>query len=260
MLTRIYGTAFFTQGRARRAPRAPRAGQARATTASSGRELGLFTFSEVSPGAAFWLPHGHERCSTRSSRSRARCGASAATARSRRRRSTTRELWKTSGHWGKYQREHVRHRRRGPRVRRQADELPRPRAPVRRCSAAPTATCPCATPSRACCTATSPRGTLHGLLRVRHFAQDDAHIFCTEEQVAGRGRAAAWSSPSRPTGCSASRCASSSRRARSSASATTRCGTAPRASSPSALDATAASSTSSTRATAPSTGRRSTCT
>src|SRR6185369_2239933 len=28
-----------------------------------------------------------------------------------------------------------------------------------------------------------PSGTLHGLLRVRHFAQDDAHIFCTEEQV-----------------------------------------------------------------------------
>jgi threonyl-tRNA synthetase len=27
-------------------------------------------------------------------------------------------------------------------------------------------------------------GVLHGLLRVRHFAQDDAHIFCTEEQVA----------------------------------------------------------------------------
>jgi threonyl-tRNA synthetase len=29
-----------------------------------------------------------------------------------------------------------------------------------------------------------PSGTLHGLLRVRQFAQDDAHIFCTEEQVA----------------------------------------------------------------------------
>src|SRR5205085_11005173 len=28
-----------------------------------------------------------------------------------------------------------------------------------------------------------PSGTLHGLLRVRHFAQDDAHIFCAEEQV-----------------------------------------------------------------------------
>jgi threonyl-tRNA synthetase len=28
-----------------------------------------------------------------------------------------------------------------------------------------------------------PSGTLHGLLRVRHFVQDDAHIFCTQEQV-----------------------------------------------------------------------------
>jgi len=28
-----------------------------------------------------------------------------------------------------------------------------------------------------------PSGTLHGLLRVRHFCQDDAHIFCTDEQV-----------------------------------------------------------------------------
>src|SRR6201990_3267735 len=28
-----------------------------------------------------------------------------------------------------------------------------------------------------------PSGTLHGLLRVRHFAQDDGHIFCTEEQL-----------------------------------------------------------------------------
>src|SRR5947209_5179831 len=28
-----------------------------------------------------------------------------------------------------------------------------------------------------------PSGTLHGLLRVRHFAQDDSHVFCTEEQI-----------------------------------------------------------------------------
>jgi threonyl-tRNA synthetase len=28
-----------------------------------------------------------------------------------------------------------------------------------------------------------PSGTLHGLLRTRHFIQDDAHIFCTEEQI-----------------------------------------------------------------------------
>ena len=28
-----------------------------------------------------------------------------------------------------------------------------------------------------------PSGTLHGLLRVRHITQDDAHVFCTEEQI-----------------------------------------------------------------------------
>jgi threonyl-tRNA synthetase len=28
-----------------------------------------------------------------------------------------------------------------------------------------------------------PSGALHGLLRVRHFTQDDAHIYCTEEQM-----------------------------------------------------------------------------
>ena len=34
-----------------------------------------------------------------------------------------------------------------------------------------------------------PSGVLHGLLRVRHITQDDAHIFCTEEQVQAGGRA-----------------------------------------------------------------------
>ena len=31
-------------------------------------------------------------------------------------------------------------------------------------------------------------GTLHGLMRIRGFTQDDSHIFCTQEQMAGRGR------------------------------------------------------------------------
>lgn len=33
------------------------------------------------------------------------------------------------------------------------------------------------------CHRNEPSGTLHGLMRTRHFVQDDAHIFCTEEQV-----------------------------------------------------------------------------
>ena len=33
------------------------------------------------------------------------------------------------------------------------------------------------------CHRNEPSGTLHGLMRVRHFVQDDAHIFCTEAQI-----------------------------------------------------------------------------
>jgi threonyl-tRNA synthetase len=33
------------------------------------------------------------------------------------------------------------------------------------------------------CHRNEPSGTLHGLMRVRNFVQDDAHIFCTEEQI-----------------------------------------------------------------------------
>ena len=34
-----------------------------------------------------------------------------------------------------------------------------------------------------CCHRNEPHGALHGLLRVRQMTQDDAHIFCREDQV-----------------------------------------------------------------------------
>ena len=40
-----------------------------------------------------------------------------------------------------------------------------------------------------CCHRNEPHGALHGLMRVRQFTQDDAHIFCTEEQVVEEVRA-----------------------------------------------------------------------
>ena len=33
------------------------------------------------------------------------------------------------------------------------------------------------------CHRNEPSGSLHGLMRVRGFTQDDAHIFCTEDQI-----------------------------------------------------------------------------
>ena len=74
-----------------------------------------------------------------------------------------------------------------------------------------------------------PSGALHGLMRVRHFTQDDAHIFCTEEQITEECVQA-----QRADAVDLSRfrlrrmCASSSPTGRTSASAPTRCGTRPR--------------------------------
>ena len=159
---------------------------------------------------------------------------------------------------GQVPREHVRHRDRGPRVRRQADELPRPRAPLQHAAvvlprpAGPLLRAGPAAPQRAERHAARPaaRAPLRPGRRP-HLLHGGAGP--------GRGRRPAWTSPSTPTGCSASSRTSSCRRARSSGSATTRCGIAPRPRS-SARWRSAACRTCSTRATARSTGRRSTCT
>ena len=93
------------------------------------------------------------------------------------------ELWKTSGHWGKYRENMFALEVEEREMAVKPMNCPGHCTAVLDDAATPTASCRCATPSRGCCTATRPPATLHGLLRVRHFAQDDGHIFCTEEQV-----------------------------------------------------------------------------
>ncbi len=180
MLTRIYGTAFFTQSELDE--HLERIEQAKARDHRKlGRELGLFTFSDVSPGSAFWLPAGTSVFNALVGVSREMVGA--------RGYSEVKtplifdaELWKTSGHWGKYRENmftlDVEQREMGVKpmncpghahlfgtTRHSYRDLPvRYYEPglLHRNEAS---------------------GVLHGLLRVRHFAQDDGHIFCTEEQV-----------------------------------------------------------------------------
>jgi threonyl-tRNA synthetase len=57
MLTRIYGTAFLSQKDLDEHLEMLEQAKAR-DHRKLGRELGLFRFSEVSPGSAFWLPKG----------------------------------------------------------------------------------------------------------------------------------------------------------------------------------------------------------
>jgi threonyl-tRNA synthetase len=180
MLTRIYGTAFFSK--AALEEHLERIEQAKARDHRKlGPELGLFTFSDISPGAAFWLPAGTGVWNALVSLSR-EMGAERGYTEVKTPLIYDAELWKTSGHWGKYRQNmftlEVEGREMGVKPmncpghahlfslqRHSYRELPvRYSEPglLHRNEAS---------------------GVLHGLLRVRHFAQDDAHIFCTEEQV-----------------------------------------------------------------------------
>ena len=96
----------------------------------------------------------------------------------------------TSGHWEKF-RDNMFFVQQDPGgrapVRAEADELPGALPPLRRALGAATATSRSGSPRRDAASQRTFAGTLHGLLRVRHVTQDDAHIFCCARPDRGRG-------------------------------------------------------------------------
>jgi threonyl-tRNA synthetase len=180
MLTRIYGTAFFSKAELEQ--HLERIEQAKARDHRKlGRELGLFMFSELSPGSPFWKPAGmaiwNELTELWRSENRARGYLEVKTPIL-----YDVELWHQSGHWDKY-RDHmyftdVEGRAMGLKpmncpahIQIYKDQRHSYRElPVRYSEAG-------------LVHRHEPSGVLHGLLRVRHITQDDAHIFCTEDQV-----------------------------------------------------------------------------
>jgi threonyl-tRNA synthetase len=180
MLTRVYGTAFFKQ--AQLDAFLEQLEQARARDHRKlGPQLGLFTFSDVSPGSTFWLPRGttlfNELVALNRQMQQERGYVEVKTPLL-----YESQLWETSGHWGKYK-ENI--------FVAEYEDREFGFKPMN---------CPghahlfslqrwsyrdlpyrCAEPGLL--HRREPSGTLHGLLRVRHFIQDDAHIFCTEEQI-----------------------------------------------------------------------------
>jgi threonyl-tRNA synthetase len=180
MLTRVYGTAFFSnkdlEAYLELLERA-RANDHR----KLGPQLGMFHFSEVSPGAAFWLPGGTAVFNELVKLSR-EMGRERGYVEVKTPQIFDSQLWKTSGHWDKYG---------GNMFVTEYEERQMAVKPMN---------CPghCLLygmeqhsyrdlPLRmwepGLLHRREPSGTLHGLLRVRHFAQDDSHIFCTEEQI-----------------------------------------------------------------------------
>jgi threonyl-tRNA synthetase len=180
MLTRIYGTAFFTK--AQLAEHLQRLEQARARDHRKlGRELDLFQFSELSPGSPFWKPAGmviwNELTELWRAENRARGYHEVKTPIL-----YDVELFKQSGHWDTY-RENM--------YFTEVDQRPMGLKPMN-CPAHiqlykdarhSYRELPIRYSEAGLVHRHEPSGVLHGLLRVRHITQDDAHIFCTDDQV-----------------------------------------------------------------------------
>ena len=180
MLTRVYGTAFFS--RKDLDEYLERLERARANDHRRlGPQLGLFTFSDVSPGAAV-LAAGRDPGLQLARRAEPRDGGAARLHRGQDAAAVRQLAVEDLGPLGQVRREHVHHRVRGPADGAQADELPRSRQLY---SLRPHSyrDLPVRYSEPGLLHRDEPSGTLHGLLRARHFAQDDAHIFCTEEQI-----------------------------------------------------------------------------
>ncbi len=180
MLQRIYGTAWASQKQLdaylHRIEEAERRDHRRL-----GRQLGWFHFQEEAAGSAFWHPKGWVIYRTIESYLRRRL-AQAGYEEIRTPQLIDRALWETSGHWEKFG-EHM--------FTLESEHKTLALKPMN---------CPGHVqifnqrlhsyrdlPLRLAefgsCHRNEPSGALHGLMRVRAFTQDDAHIFCTPAQI-----------------------------------------------------------------------------
>ncbi len=180
MLQRVYGTAWRNhkelKGYLHRLEEAERRDHRRL-----GRELDLFHFQEEAAGMAFWHPKGWTLYRTVEAYMRRRL-EDAGYVEVKTPQLVDRALWEASGHWEKF-RENM--------YTSESEE---------RIFALKPMNCPCHVqifnqgvksyrelPLRMAefgsCHRYEPSGSLHGLMRVRGFVQDDAHIFCADDQI-----------------------------------------------------------------------------
>ena len=152
-----------------------------------GREMSLFHLQDVAAGAVFWHPKGWTLYRTLRSYMRKRLNAEGYIEVNTP-QMVDRVLWEASGHWDKF-REHM--------FTSDVEDKVLGLKPMN---------CPCHVqifkqgitsyrdlPIRmaefGACHRNEPSGALHGLMRLRAFVQDDAHIFCTEDQITSETQA-----------------------------------------------------------------------
>ncbi|MSP29235.1 MAG: threonine--tRNA ligase [Acetobacteraceae bacterium] len=183
MLSRIYGTAWRDQ-KALDAYLHMLEEAERRDHRRIGKDMGLFHIQEEAVGSVFWHPKGWKLYRTAEAYMRRRLEASGYV-EVKTPQLVDRALWEASGHWEKF-REHMF-------IAQVEDED--------KTLALKPMNCPCHVqifrqglrsyrelPLRmaefGACHRYEPSGALHGIMRVRAFTQDDAHIFCTEAQIA----------------------------------------------------------------------------
>jgi threonyl-tRNA synthetase len=152
-----------------------------------GREMELFHLQEEAPGMVFWHPNGWTVYRALEDYMRRRLTA-AGYREIRTPQVVDRVLWEKSGHWEAYRENMF------------LVEVDEEGAKEKRTNALKPMNCPCHVqiynhglksyrdlPLRLAefgsCHRYEPSGSMHGLMRVRGFTQDDAHIFCTEDQI-----------------------------------------------------------------------------
>ena len=187
MLQRIYGVAFQNKEKLK-AYLHMLEEAAKRDHRRLGKEMDLFHMQEEAPGQVFWHPNGWTIYTTLQDymrRQQKRDGYVEVNTP----QVVDRKLWEASGHWEKYQ-EHM-----------FIVEVDEEHAREKSVNALKPMNCPCHVeifkqglksyrelPLRLAefgsCNRYEPSGALHGIMRVRGFTQDDAHIFCTEEQIA----------------------------------------------------------------------------
>src|SRR5580700_3070930 len=180
MLTRIYGTAFFSQKDLD--DFLERLEQARARDHRKlGPQLGLFNFSDVAPGMAFWFPAGTRVFNSLVALSR-EMGEPRGYTEVNTPQLYDSSLWKTSGHWDKYRENMFITESEGRSMAIKPMNCPG-HCQLFSLTRHSYRDLPVRYSEPGQLHRNEPSGTLHGLLRVRRFTQDDAHIFCTEEQI-----------------------------------------------------------------------------
>ncbi len=152
-----------------------------------GREMGLFHIQDVAPGSVFWHPRGWTLYRTLQDYIRARL-QNAGYVEVNTPQMVDRSLWEASGHWEKF-REYMFTAESEDRILALKPMNCPGHVQIYRQGITSYRDLPIRMAEFGSCLRNEPSGALHGLMRLRAFVQDDAHIFCTEDQITSETKA-----------------------------------------------------------------------